>query len=126
MDRGMFGWVVILPKAELVTLRLGGWNDGRFKALKASKRNWSLTFSVMEVFLISERSTLAAPSWRRLPYLVPKVLMLLPSCCALTVLNRVVSNMGASRLPGCGLLFNGPPLYMMLLAKVSGAPIWFT
>src|SRR5450756_938588 len=119
MDRGMFGWVVILPKAVLVTVRLGGSNDGRFNALNASKRNWNLTLSVMAVFLISERSTLAAPSWRRLPYLVPKVAMLLPSCCALLVLKRVVSNMGASRLPGCGLLFNAPPLYMLLLAKVS-------
>src|SRR5450759_3162468 len=109
MDRGMFGWMVILPKAELVTLRLGGSNDGRFRALNASKRNWSLTFSVMAVFLFSERSTLAAPSWRKLPYLVPKVAILLPSCCALAVLNRVVSNMGASRLAGCGLLFNEPP-----------------
>ena len=78
--------------------------------MNASKRNWKLTFSLMAVFLISERSTLSAPSCRRLPYLVPNVAMLLPSCCALLVLKRVVSKMGASRLLGCGLLFSAPPL----------------
>src|ERR1035437_5930475 len=109
MDRGMFGWVVILPKAVLVTVRLGGSNDGRFNALNASKRNWSLTFSVMAVFLISERSTLAAPSWRRLPHPGPNGLMVRPGGWAVLVLNRVGSNMGASRLAGCGLLFNAPP-----------------
>jgi hypothetical protein len=34
MPRGRFGWLVILPNPELVTVRLGASNSGRLKALK--------------------------------------------------------------------------------------------
>src|SRR5207302_10036132 len=70
MERGRFGCVVILPKPELVGLSmvdLGVSNSGRLTALKASNRNWKFTLSEMRVFLITERSTLSAPSWRILP-----------------------------------------------------------
>src|SRR5215216_4519324 len=64
--RGRLFWLVTLPKVELRGLVSGSPNCGWLKALRNSPRSWNLTFSVIEKFLITERSHRFS-GWRRNP-----------------------------------------------------------
>src|SRR5262247_1605789 len=79
--------LVILPKTAVsATLRFGAFHWVWLKALKDSKRNWKLTFSVMAKFLNNPVSQLLTPGARKM--LRPEV----PRNPAAGCLNAEVSN----------------------------------